>query len=144
MGCAVDILNLRAQVDAANFVAPPTMALIDSIDDLPIDYYIVSMTLASTLLNFGTAEMGVFVVIGQEQDQLTFSRTIQSPLYHVTLQNSLVGPPAVPIPTNKTTPKPFRQPMLLPARTPISLYVFGDTTAGNKLISYLAIELVKA
>lgn len=119
------------------------MTKIATIDDLPVAYYLVSMTLASTILNFGTAELGVFVVIGQTAKTLNFSQTIQSPLYHVSLQNSVVGPPAVPIPTNKTTPKPFRQPMLLPPRTPISLYAFGDTQAGNRLISYLAIELVK-
>lgn len=143
MSCNVDILNLRVEVLAAAFSAAPQLTLGATIDDLPVPYYLVSLTLSSSLLNFGTSELGVFVIIGQNERNISFSLSSQSPLYHVTLQNSLVGPPAVPIPTNKTTPKPFRQPILLPPRKPISLYTFGGTTAGNRLVAYLAAELVK-
>lgn len=143
MSCSVDIFNLRVEVLAAAFTAAPALTLGATIDDLPVPYYLVSLTLSSSLLNFGTGELGVFVLLGTNEKNMSFSTAVRSPLYHVTLNNSLTGPPAVPIPTNKTTPKPFRQPILLPPRTPISLYTFGGTTAGNRLVAYLAAELVK-
>jgi hypothetical protein len=145
MGCEVEIFNLRAEVLAAAFRAPPAMELIDTIDNIPKEYYLTGLVLTSTMLNFSTTkEMGVFFVIGQTQEVVTFSEAIRSPISHVTLQNSLTGPPIVPVPTTKTTPLPLPQPILIRPRVPLSLYVFGDTTASNRLLAYLSVQMVRA
>lgn len=145
MGCEVEIFNLRAEVVAADFVAPPEMRLVDSIDNLPKAYWLTGLVLTSTMLNFSTTdEMGVFFVVGQTNERLTFSEAVKSPISHVTFNNSLTGPPVVRIPTSKTTPLPFPQPMLIRPRVPLSLYVFGSTTANNQLLAYLSLQMVVA
>lgn len=143
MSCDVEFFNLSGTVAAAGFSsAYPRLQFVATIDDLPGDYWLTGMTLSSSLLNFGAPLLGVFVVIGTRQVEISVAVKLQSPLYHMTLNNSLTGPPVVPIPTNKTTPKAFRQPKRIGPRTPISLYACGDTTAGNAITALLALELV--
>ncbi len=142
MATNLEIYNLRASVLAAAFVSPPSMKFTGEELSFPHAYDLTGLSLSSTMLNYGTAEMGVFVVVGADKDTLTFSKTTGALLAHVSLQNSLPGPPAVPIPTNKSTPLPLPSPKRIPAGSKIRLYVFGDQTAGNQLLAYLSVQLV--
>lgn len=143
MATNVEIYNIRADVAAADFVNAPKMGYTGQELDFPHAYDLVGLSLVSTMLNYGTAEMGVFIVVSNDQDQLTFSKTTAALLGHVSLQNSLPGPPAVPIPTNKSTPLPLPFPKRIPPRSKIRLYAFGGNDAGNRLLAYLSVQVVQ-
>lgn len=126
---------LTGTVLAAAFIASPTLTQVpgdDAYFTAPHPYEVLGITLTSSMLNFGTAPLGVFVVFDQSGTKTTYSKSTACPLQHVTLQNSLTGPPAVPIPTNKTTPIIFSQPKEIASGAKIALFTFGDTTAGNR------------
>lgn len=144
MATNVEIYNIRADVLAADFVNSPQMGYTGQQLEFPHAYDLVGLSLVSTMLNFGTTEMGVFVVVGSDQEQLTFSKTTAALLGHVTLQNSLAGPPPVPIPTNKSTPLPLPFPKRIPPGKKVRLYAFGGNDAGNRLLAYLSIQVVEA
>jgi hypothetical protein len=143
MAChPTEFFSLTGQVAAADFSAPPNLALVsgaDAFQDFQQAYEILGITLTSSLTNFGTAVMGIFVCVGPNTPTITYSKTTPAPVGAVTGTNSLVGPPAVPIPSDKTIVKVFLQPKRIGAGTRIALYAFGDTTAGN--FAYAAVSL---
>lgn len=143
MPCQVDIFNVSCDVLAAALSASPTMTLAASIQKWTAPYYLTGLCLNSTLLNFGTTPLGVFVIIGQKAITLSYSSALKSPVCHVTLQNSYTGPPSTPVPTNKSTPISFAQPFPINPDTTIGLYTFGDTTAGNRVNAYLSLQMVQ-
>lgn len=139
-----EFYSLTGAVVAANFSAPPNLLLIpDATAQLswPVDYELLGITMTSTLTNFGTAIMGVFLMINQNQPKITYATATPAPIAAVTGQNSLVGPPAVPIPSDKTIAKVFLQPPIIKAGQLIALYAFGDTTAGNSLAAFVSLDV---
>lgn len=139
-----EFYSLTGSVAAADFSPPPTLQLIagdDALISFPAPYELMGITMTSTLTNFGTAIMGVFVVIGQDQKQISYARSTPAPIGAVTGTNSLIGPPAVPIPSDKTIATVFLQPKRIEPQTKISLYAFGDNTAGNALAAYISLVM---
>lgn len=139
-----EFFSLTGTVLAAAFSPSPTLTLVPGADasiDFQVPYELLGITFTSSLLNYGTARLGAFVIIGQNLPTLAYSKTTSAPVGSVTLQNSLVGPPAVPIPTNKTIAVVFLQPKLITPGTKIALYTFGDNTAGNQADLFVALTM---
>jgi hypothetical protein len=110
----------------------------------PTGYALIGVQLSTTLLNYGTNLAGILLIIGQTAPQLAVSNSLKQVTSHITQQNSLVGPPVVPIPTSKCTSDSFglfAYPM--PAGTPISLYAFADATAGNDLFAMASLKMAR-
>lgn len=136
--------SLEGTVLAAAFSAPPVLQLIagpNSFITFPVDYEILGVTLMSSLTNFGTAKMGVFVLFGTSTPTITYDTTTAALHGAITGQNSIVGPPAVPIPSDKSVPKVWLAPIRLPAGKRIAIYAYGDTTAGNLLTVNVALDM---
>lgn len=146
MAKLIRLFNLSCDILAASFSVSPTLTRAPGpggvIPDFDGYYELTGLVLTSTLLNFSTTNpLGVFVIIGKQPLRLSYSNSLVCPVAHVTFNNSLTGPPVVPIPTNKSTPVPFAVPYPLLPKTPIALYTFGDTTAGNRAAAYLSLQL---
>ncbi len=127
---------LSGSVAAANFSAPPNLAAIAgdaAFITHPIAYELLGITLSSTLTNFGTANMGVFVLLGTNSPTLTLANDTPVLIQALTGTNSIIGPPAVPIPSDKVATTVFLQPFYIPPNVRLALYAYGDTTAGNAL-----------
>lgn len=137
-----EVYNLKADVAAAALAASPSLTRIAQVD-FPYPYLLEGVLFSSSLLNFGTTELGVFLITGQSQKVVQFSETTKAIVQHVTLNNSLTGPPVVPVPTNKATPISFRCPIRIGAKSPIGLYTFGDTTAGNRVLAYVSLFVAR-
>ncbi len=126
--------NLQGTTLAAAFSAPPVllkMAGENAFIDFPVPYELMGVTLSSSLTNFGTAEMGIFVIVGGNQERLTLGKSTRAIIQAITGTNSFTGPPATPIPSDKVATTVFLQPMLITPNMKIALYAYGDTTAGN-------------
>lgn len=106
-------------------------------------YALVGIQLTSSIVAFGPADAGLILVIGNEQRNLTISNSINSPISHITAPNSLVGPPALVIPTSKVTSLSFGSFAIpVPSGTPVALYGFMDATAGNDIFAICSLQLV--
>lgn len=122
----------------------PEMVLLDTLK-FTVAYALMGVQLSSSITNLGTPLAGVFVVVGQDKPKLTVSNSIGSPICQYSAQNSIVGPPIVPIPTTKSGSAPFGSlGYPLPAGTPVSLYGFGDDTDGNFIHGIAQLYLVRA
>ena len=145
MGCHPTIpFLISGSVAAAAFSAPPTLTAVAGANAVltnPVPMELMSVTLSSTLTNFGTANMGVFVLIGQNGNTLSFATSTPALIGAVTGSNSIVGPPAVPIPSYKVATTVFLQPILVPPNTKIQLFAFGDNTAGNALFAVASLVM---
>lgn len=142
-----EIYSLTAQIAAANFNAPPDLkqpGTDNSFIDFPVPYELLGITLVSTLTNFGTAIMGVFVLAKSNTPTITYSKSTPALIGHATGQNSIVGPPALAVPSDKSIAKVFLQPVRIPANSRISIYAFGDTTAGNAAAAFVMLDVRKA
>ncbi len=131
-----ELYSLTGSVAAADLSPPPNLKLIAGVNatqNFQVAYELLGVTFTSSLTNFGTTEMGVFVLIGTNTPTTTYGKSTPAVIGAVTGQNSIVGPPALPIPSDKVVAQVFLQPVLIKANTPISLYAFGDNTAGNAL-----------
>lgn len=139
-----ELYSLSGSVSAANFSAPPTLKLVagnTAFQKFDVTYEILGITLSSTLTNFGAAIMGVFVVVGPNQPTITFATSTPALIHAITGQNSITGPPALPVPSDKVASKVYLQPILVPPGKQISLYAFGDTTAGNFLQAFVSLDM---
>src|SRR4051812_20127806 len=125
MAChPTEFFSLTSQLTAANFSAYPNLALMpgaNAFQDWPVPYELIGITLSSSLTNFSASLMGVFVIIGANTPILVYDKSTASPLHAITGNNSLVGPPAVPIPSDKSQSKVFLNPPLIKQGTRISL-----------------------
>ena len=107
-------------------------------------YALLGLQLSSSLVIYGSNFGGFAIVIGQVQPSLSVSEGLNCPFTQITQPNSLVGPPVVPIPTSKSSSLSFGQfAYPLPAQTPISLYAFGDATAGNDMFAVCSLQLAR-
>ncbi len=146
MGCqGVEIYNLFCDVQAPDLSVFPLMTVADTLEGLTTDYWLTEVLLTSSLLNYSSALLGVAVIIGQNEKQVSYSDSVISPVIHFSNNNSLVGPPVVPIPTNKSTPVPFPDPYPITPSTQISLFTFGTNDVGNlnRVSAFLSIQMVK-
>lgn len=110
----------------------------------PINYALVGLQLSSSLVIFGTNLGGILVVVGQNAPVLAISDSINSVMSHITQPNSFSGAPPLSIPTSKVTSESFGAfAMPIVANAPISLYAFGDATAGNDLFAICSLQLVR-
>lgn len=145
MAChPTELFSLAGSVSAAAFSAPPNLQLINqatAFQKWDVPYEVLGVTLSSTLTNFGTAVMGAFVLVGPNTDTVTFATSTQALIQAVTGTNSLTGPPAVPIPSDKVASTVFLHPVRVPPGKRISIYAFGDTTAGNFLQAYVSLVM---
>ncbi len=148
MACnPTEIYSLTTQLAAADFNAPNVLKLApgnDAFEDFPVPYELLGITLVSTLTNFGTAIMGVFVLIKTNTPTVTYSKSTPALIGHATGQNSIVGPPALAVPSDKSIAKVFLQPVRIPANSRISLYAFGDNTVGNAAAAFVMLDVRKA
>lgn len=138
-----EIKTLAARYQPTVAVLYPQLKLITS-RTFPVAYALIGVQLSSSLINYGTNLAGILVVIGQTAAVLAVSPDLKQVTSHITQQNSLVGPPIVPIPTSKCTSDSFglfAYPM--PAGTPISLYAFADATVGNDLFAIASLKLAR-
>ncbi len=139
-----EFFSLRGSVAAAGFVAGPGLTLIPSDDATqkwPVEYEILGISLTSSLTNFGAADMGLFVVLGPTQKNISYGKTTPALLAHITGNNSIVGPPAIAIPSDKTVTRVFLQPIIVPNGKQVSLFAFGDNTAGNALSAFVSLDM---
>ncbi len=145
MSChKTEIFSLSGAVAAAGFVAPPSLTLIpdeNATQSWQVGYELLGISLTSSLTNFGTALMGLFVVVASNTKTISYGKSTQSILAHISGNNSIVGPPAVAIPSDKTVTRVFLQPIFIPGNTRISLYACGDTTAGNALSAFVSLDM---
>lgn len=135
---------LSGSLAAANFSPPPLLQLIpgaSAILTFQTPYELMGVTLSSTLTNFGTANMGVFVLVGVTTPKITFATSTPVAMGAVSGTNSIVGPPALPIPSDKVATTVLLQPILIKPGMPIALYAFGDTTAGNALLAVASLVM---
>ncbi len=142
-----EIYSLTAQLAAADFNPPNVLELApgdNAAIDFPVPYELIGITLVSTLTNFGTAIMGVFVLIKTNTPQVTYSKSTPALIGHATGQNSIVGPPALAVPSDKSIAKVFLQPIRIPANSKISIFAFGDNTAGNAAAAFVMLDVRKA
>lgn len=138
---------LSGSVAAAAFSAPPNLTPVAgdaAFLTQGVPFELLGVTLSTTLTNFGTANMGVFVMVGVNQPLITLANTSPVVIGAITGQNSLAGPPAVPIPSDKVVTTVFLQPKRIEPNTRISLYAFGDTTAGNSLTAVASLVMRQA
>lgn len=141
------------QINLRGTFAGSATALFPNIQKIPGDeatftaevpYLLVGLVLSSSLVIFGSNKGGIVVVIGQRQPQITVSKSIKSPVHHITGPNSITGTPNIIVPTSKVTPVSFgAYGVIIPALTPVSLYAFADATAGNDLFAIASLQLLQ-
>ncbi len=127
---------ITGSVAAAAFSAPPVLKQIAGANAFithPVAYELLGVTLSSTLTNFGVANMGVFVLIGANTPTITLANDTPVLIQALTGTNSITGPPALAVPSDKVATTVFLQPIQVPPNVRIALYAYGDTTAGNAL-----------
>ena len=139
-----EFFSLQGSVAAADFSVFPNLKLIataNASQDWQVPYELTGITLSTSLTNFSSSLMGVFVIIGANTSLLSYGKSTSSPLHAITGQNSLVGPPAVFIPSDKSQSKVYLNPPVIKPGTKIALYAFGDTTAGNSLTAFVSLDM---
>jgi len=121
----------------------PQLAFVNKIS-FSRPYALIGLQLSSSLVIYGNNFGGFAIVIGQTNARLSVSEGLNCPMTQITQPNSLVGPPVVPIPTSKSASDSyglFAYP--IPPQTPISLYAFGDATAGNDMFAICSLKLAR-
>lgn len=145
MGCnPTALFALKGEVAAADFVASPRLKLVaddDAIQQWQENYELLGVHMSSSLTNFGTADMGIFIILGANSDEISYGKSTPSLISHISGTNSIIGPPAVAIPSDKSLYRPFLQPIDVSHGTKIAAYAFGDTTAGNKLSFFVSFDM---
>lgn len=106
-------------------------------------YALVGLELSSSMVVFG-GRGALMLVIGKQTDFLEISESLTAPVMHLTAQNSIVGPPALTVPTSKVTPLSFGAFGLeIPPNTPICLYASLDATADNEVFGACSLQLIE-
>lgn len=122
----------------------PQMVLLDTIK-FTVAYALVGVQLSTSIVNLGASIAGVYIVIGQDKPNLSVSDSIGAPICEFSSLNSIAGPPIIPIPTTKSGSAPFGgYAVPLQPGTPISLYGFADSTAGNFVYGMAQLYLARA
>jgi len=107
-------------------------------------YALLGFQLSSSLVIYGTNFGGFAIVIGQADKYLSVSDGLNCPFTQITQPNSIAGAPPIPIPTSKSASVSFGQfAYPLDPSTPVSLYAFGDDTAGNDMFAICSLQVAK-
>lgn len=111
--------------------------------DYPV--WIVALQFSTSLTVYPTDFGGLLITFGQTRTgQLAVGQGLQSVIAHVTAPNSLVGPPAIGVPSSKVSNITFGGcGYHLEQQKPISLYGFAAATTGNSLFSITSIQYRK-
>jgi len=143
----IELRTLAGSFTGSATALYPQLELVDK-TEWSWDIYISSIQFSTSLVVYPSSPAdptdmaGMVITLGKQSDPLAIGDGLESVITHFTQPNSIVGPPAFPLPSSKVSTIPFDGcGFFLPAKSPISLYAFGPVqTSGNLLDAIASIQ----
>lgn len=136
----LDTLTAAPFTGSATAIYPQLAFLADRTWEWPV--WIVALQFSTSLTIYPSNVGGMLITFDQTQrSNISVGSGLKSVIAHITAPNSLVGPPAIGVPSSKVSNITFNNcGYFLDAGSPISLYAFANATAGNYLFAITSIQ----